>query len=106
MAGKKKMIIKFYCDKHCADFTKDELELIYQGQSFKYCAFCGGRLHIENLVEVVKQDIDTKIKNNIDKWQKERGWDYVIDLVKKYRDYYAVGRLYIEELRKRGFKIK
>jgi uncharacterized protein YuzB (UPF0349 family) len=100
------MIIKFYCDKHCADFTKDELEVIEQGQSFTHCAICGGKLHILNIDEVVDFDLQARVKSNINKWVKLYGWDYVIDLVKKYKDYYAVGRLYIEELQKRGFKIK
>jgi hypothetical protein len=98
------MLIKFYCDKHCADFTKDELELIYQGQSFNYCAFCGGRLHIENLVEIVKQDIDTRVRNNIDKWFKEIGADNTIDMIKRNKDQ-ACARLYFDELRRRGFTI-
>jgi len=99
------MIIKFYCDKHCADFTKDELELIYQGQSFKYCAFCGGKLHIENLIEVVKQDIDTRVGVNIDKWFREIGVDNTIDLIKRNKGQ-ACARLYFDELKRRGFNIK
>jgi hypothetical protein len=99
------MIIKFYCDKHCADFTKDELELIYQKQSFNYCSFCGGKLHIQNLVEIVKQDIDTKVRANIDKWFKEVGVDNTIDLIKRNKEQ-ACARLYFDELKRRGFNIK
>lgn len=99
------MIIKFSCDKHCADFTKDELELIYQGQGFNYCSFCGGKLHINNLVEIIQQDLETRVRNNINKWFGEIGVDNTIDLIKRNKNQ-ACARLYFEELKRRGFNIK
>jgi len=99
------MIIKFTCIKCGNNFTKDELELIYQGQSFNYCAFCGGKLHIENLVEIVKQDIDTRVRANIDKWFREIGVDNTIDMIKRNKNQ-ACARLYFDELKRRGFTIK
>lgn len=98
------MLIKFFCDNHCFDFTKDELEL-NQERAITHCPFCGQKLHIVNLDEIVYQDIEERVKNNIDKWVKEIGWDNVIDLIKRNREQSCV-RLYIKELQERGFKIK
>jgi hypothetical protein len=99
------MIIKFSCNKHCADFTKDEMEIIYQGQSFNYCAFCGEKLQIQNLEEIVTLDIEIRVRNNIDKWFREIGVDNTIDLIKRNKGY-ACARLYLDELKRRGFTIK
>lgn len=99
------MIIKFSCKNHCLDFEKDELEIIEQSQSFTHCAFCGEKLAITNLTEIVESNIEKRVSNNIDKWVKTNGWDYVIDLVKRYKNYGAVGQFYVDELEKRGFKI-
>jgi hypothetical protein len=97
------MLIKLEC-RICGGFLEiDDKEL---NENHKICPLCNGKMEVKNLDELVKFDVETQIKNNIDKWQKQFGWDYVIDLVKKYKDYYAVGRLYVEELEKRGFKIK
>jgi len=99
------MIIKFYCDKHCADFKKDELELIYQQQVFKFCPFCGQKLKIANLDEIVKDDLEKRTKNNINKWFSEIGVDNTLDLIQRNKNN-ACARLYFEELKKRGFNLK
>jgi len=98
------MIIKFYCDNHCGDFTKDELELDYQNQSFRYCAFCGEKLRIENLTDIVQQDIEIKVRKNISNWFKEIGVDNTIDLVKRNKNQ-PCAKLYLDELQRRGFNI-
>jgi uncharacterized protein YuzB (UPF0349 family) len=98
------MIIKFYCNNHCGDFTKDELELIYQKQSFRYCAFCGEKLIIENLTEIVQQDTKIKVRNNINTWFNEIGVDNTIDLVKRNKNQ-PCAKLYLDELKQRGFNI-
>lgn len=97
------MLIQFYCDNHCADFEKDEFEIIYQKQSFTHCAFCGQKLHIKNLEELIEFDIEMRVRTNIDKWVKEIGWDNVLDLVQRNKEQ-ACYRLYKAELEKRGFK--
>ena len=99
------MKIKFFCDNHCADFEKDEIELIYQNQIFKFCSFCGEKLKILNLDEVITQDLQEKIKNNINKWFNQIGIDNTLDLIQRNRNA-SCSRLYIEELQKRGFNIK
>jgi len=90
--------------EYCIEVS--EKEFLDNPQYYTNCIICQSKFKVVNLEEVIKFDIEKQIKENIDKWQKLYGWDYVIDLVKKYKDYYAVGRLYIAELEKRGFKIK
>ena len=99
------MIIKFYCKNHCCDFEKDDIELKYQNQSFRICAFCGEKLHIENLTDIVIYDLRYRIRNNINKWVKEIGWDRVIDLIKRNKNTPSY-KFYKEELENRGIKIK
>jgi len=98
------MIIKFYCKNHCADFDKDDIELQYQNQSFRYCAFCGEKLQVENIVEIVIYDLRLRIKNNINKWVKEIGMDNVIDLLKRNKNTPSY-KFYKEELESRGLKL-
>lgn len=98
------MIIKFYCKNHCADFDKDSIELEYQNQSFRKCAFCGEKLQIENLKDIVLLDIKIKVKNNITKWANEIGMDNVIDLLKRNSNQ-ACFKFYKEELESRGIKL-
>jgi uncharacterized protein YuzB (UPF0349 family) len=99
------MLIKFSCKKHCADFTKDEMEIIYQRQSFTHCAFCGEKLYISNLVEIVKRDLEERTKNNIDKWFSEIGVDNTLDLIQRNKNQ-SCYRLYKEELERRGFNVR
>jgi len=99
------MIIKFSCKNHCADFDKDEIELQYQNQTFRYCAFCGEKLQIENLKDIIIYDLRERIKNNINKWAKEMGFDNVIDLIKRNKNQKCY-KFYKEELESRGFTIK
>jgi uncharacterized protein YuzB (UPF0349 family) len=94
-------MIKFFCNNHCADFEKDELEIITQGQSFTHCAFCGEKLHIQNLEEITETEIEKQVKNNIDKWFKTEGIERTIEIIEKHKEF-AVTRLYEIELRKRG----
>ena len=99
------MIIKFYCTKHCADFEKSEEQLRTE-HVITHCPYCGQKLLVSNLNEIVTADVNTQVKNFIDQWVKERGWDYVIDLVKRNRDRPIIGKLYVDELHRRGFNIK
>jgi hypothetical protein len=101
-------MIKLCClNENCEYcFKVSEKEFTDNPQYYVRCLVCGSKIKVVNLEEVVKFDIENQIKENIDKWQKQFGWDYVIDLVKKYKDYYAVGRLYLKELKRRGFTIR
>ena len=94
------MKIKFSCSKHCLDFEKTEEELQNE-KVITHCPFCGEKLHILNLEEVVKKDIDTEVKDNLKKWFNELGIEGTIELIERH-DNLAVQRLYKQELRKRG----
>jgi uncharacterized protein YuzB (UPF0349 family) len=98
------MLIKFTCQNCNNTFEKDELEIIYQDQSFRFCGICGGKLSIQNLKEIMMEEIKERVKNNINKWFKEEGADNNLDLIKRNRNY-PITQLYINELRERGFKI-
>ena len=95
------MRIKFYCDKHCLDFKKTEEELQTE-RAITHCPFCGDKLHILNLNDIVATDIEIKVKNNIDKWGKELGLEGCIELVERNSNY-AISRLYHQELKRRGW---
>jgi hypothetical protein len=101
-------MIKLRCLNEICEYCLEvsEKEFTDNPQYYVRCLVCGSQLKVVNLEEVIKFDIETQIKENIDKWIKLYGYDYVIDLIKKYKDYYAVGRLYLKELKRRGFTIK
>lgn len=101
-------MIKLRCLNKICEYCLEvsEKEFTDNPQYYVRCLVCGSQLKVVNLEEVIKFDIETQIKENIDKWIKLYGYDYVIDLINKYKDYYAVGRLYLEELKRRGFTIK
>jgi hypothetical protein len=101
------MDIRFKCENPTCDveFEKTEEEIRLNPEGLRICWKCGHKLSIINTEEIVETDIDTQVKNNIDKWQKEIGWDNTIDLIKRSGNS-AIARLYFEELRKRGFNIK
>jgi len=98
------MRIKFSCSKNCANFTKSEEQLRVE-KVITHCPFCGQKLTIQNLEEVVLLDCEIKIKEYIDLWASIIGWDNTLDLILKHKEE-AIGRLYVAELNRRGFKIK
>jgi len=102
------MRIKFFCDNHCSDFEKDELELIESGQHFTHCAFCGQILHILNLDEIVMKSLEEQAEENINKWFKEIGGDETLSLIQRNKEIMGekVYQNYKRELEKRGFIIK
>jgi len=99
------MTIKFYCDNHCADFTKTEEQLIEQGQGFThcafYCAFCGEKLHIQNLDEIVKLDIEKRAEEYLTKGFNEIGIEATVELVERNKDQ-ATYKIYKQILQKKG----
>lgn len=101
------MLIKLKCNQCNHSLTITEEEFIENIILYKSCLLeCGGKNEVDNLEEIIISDIKARVKNNITKWFKEYGCDYTIDLCKRYKDYYNIGRLYIEELRSRGINIK
>jgi hypothetical protein len=69
------------------------------------CLICGSRLKVDNVEEIVKLDIEKRIANYVSQWLKELGGDETLSLIQRHKNQ-ATYRLYIKELRKRGFIIK
>lgn len=88
---------------YCYQISKKELE--EYGQYHKVCIICGSLLQVDNLKELVKLDLEQRIKNYVDKYFKTLGIEYTLELIARHKDL-AVYRLYKTELEKRGFKIK
>jgi len=93
------MIIKFSCSNHCLDFQKTEEELC-QERPITHCPWCGEKLHIENISEVVNADIKKRVKEGTDKGLRECGIEGFIELIERQPDG-KVKKLYIEELKQR-----
>jgi hypothetical protein len=98
------MIIKFFCDKHCQDFERTEEQLM-ELKPITHCPYCGQKLHIINLHEIVEADVETKINQYLDKMLKELGGDETLSLIERNKNQ-SCYRLYKEEMIKRGFIIK
>jgi DNA-directed RNA polymerase subunit RPC12/RpoP len=94
------MIIQFIC-KQCGNiFDKEEFELIQQGQSFRFCAYCGGKISIKNLDDILKDDLDKRVRNNLDRYMKELGIEGCIELIERNKDI-PCARLYIDILKEK-----
>lgn len=98
------MIIKFFCDKHCQDFERTEEQLM-ELKPITHCPFCGQKLHIMNLQEIVSADIETKINNYLTQWFAQYGIEGTLEMLERHKDQPSF-RLYKVELEKRGFKLK
>lgn len=94
-------MIKFICKKCGNTFEKEEFEIIEQGQSFRFCAYCGNKLSIENLSDVVKDDLDKRVKNNLNRYMNTLGIEGTIELVERNKNI-ACTRLYIDLLKEKG----
>jgi len=99
-------MIRLKCKSCQYEYEITEAEAREDMSLHKYCLICGGENEIINLDSIVHKDLETQVKENVDKWQKQYGWDYVLDLVAKCQDVYCVGRLYVAELKRRGFNIQ
>ena len=97
------MIIKFYC-KNGHYYEVDEAKLIAEPQSHRYC-YCGEKLSISNLEDIVKKDLYTQAEEYINRWIKEIGGDETLSLVQRHRDQ-SCYRIYKEILQRKGFIIK
>jgi len=102
-------MIKLMCVNEVCKYSYQvsENELKEYGQYHKNCLICGSQLKItqESLDEVVKLDIEQRVKENIDKWLKEIGGDETLSLIQRNKNQ-ACYRLYKEEMIKRGFIVK
>ena len=94
------MKVKFFCNNHCLDFEKTEVEL-QKEKVITHCPFCGEKLRILNLEEILTTGIEEEVKRNTDKWLNTLGIEGTIELIERNKEY-SVSRLYEQELRRRG----
>ena len=101
------MLIKLKCsNKDCEFSYKVTLtELEDNPQQHRFCMICKSKMQVNNVEEIVNEDLEQKIKTYINKWFKQIGIEATIELCERNQDL-AVYRLYKEELKKRGFKLK
>ena len=94
-------MIKLKC-QHCKyEYSVSEEELRDNGELHRYCFVCGGLIEVINLEEIIRKDIDTEVKDNVDIWFRQLGIEYTIELIFRHKEL-AVFRLYEQELKKRG----
>jgi hypothetical protein len=102
-------MIKLVCiNENCKySYQVSENELKEYGQYHKQCLICGSKIEVakESLDEIVKLDIEERVKNNVSEWFAELGIEGTIELIERNKAL-AVYRLYKAEIEKRGFKIK
>jgi len=97
------MKIQFYCDNHCSDFEKNEKELRNATQSFRYCPYCGLKLKIRNLNNVVEKDLYIRANEYLNKWLNELGIEGTLELIERNKDC-ACNRIYEDLLKQKGLK--
>jgi hypothetical protein len=98
-------MIRLKC-QHCKyEYSISEEELRDNGELYKYCFVCGGIVDIINLEEIIRKDIDTEVKDNVDIWFLKLGIEYTLEMIERHKNL-AVYRLYKTEIEKRGFKLK
>lgn len=94
------MFIKFSCKNHCLDFEKTEEELL-QERTLTHCPWCGEKLSVENIGEILDNDIKKQVEQYVANAFKSLGLEGTIEAVehlqnKRTKEYYQV------ELKKRG----
>ena len=102
-------MIKLVCVNEVCGYSYQvsENELKEYGQYHKQCLICGSKIKVakESLDEIVKLDIEQRVKENIDKWLVEIGGDETLSLIQRNKNQ-ACYRLYKAEMIKRGFIVK
>jgi hypothetical protein len=99
------MLIKLEC-RHCGEIIEvEEINLIQEPEMYRNCPLCSYKMEVVNLDELVKFDVETQIKMNINKWLKELGGDETLSLIQRNKNQ-ACYRLYKEEMIRRGFIVK
>lgn len=101
-------MIKLKCQNpscaYCYSVSPKELEE-YGKLYHNICMICGKRLDVVNLEEIIKKDIETKVKEYVDLWFKTLGIEYTLEMIERNKNQ-ACYRFYKTELLRRGFKLK
>jgi hypothetical protein len=100
-------MIRLKCiNENCGySYEVSENEIKEYGQYHTKCLICGSKLQVTNLEEIVEKDLETQVKENLDKWFKELGIEATIEMCERNSNNVCY-RLYKTELEKRGFKLK
>ena len=98
-------MITFKCTSCFYSYQVSEKELKNNPNYHRKCFLCGGNLEVDNLDEIVREDIEVKIKENVDYWFIKIGIEATMEMLEENKDL-AVYRLYKIELKKRGLKLK
>jgi thioredoxin reductase len=93
------MIIKFSCKNRCLDFAKTEEELRNE-KVITHCPYCGEKLSVQNIDEVVNDDIQKIIESNVTAYYRTMGLEATAEMIDRLKDG-KVKNLYQTELRKR-----
>jgi len=94
------MMIKFSCSNHCLDFEKTSEELQTE-KIITNCPYCGEKLHVENLGDVLDEQIKKQVENYVTECYKTLGLEGTVEAVEHLQNQ-RVKQYYQTELRKRG----
>lgn len=95
-----KMTIKFSCNKHCLDFEKTYEEL-QQEKVITHCPYCGQKLRIQNINEIINTEIKQKVENYVTQAYKKLGLEGTLEAIEHLQNK-TVKQYYQNEIRKRG----
>lgn len=100
------MIMLFQC-KNNHSFEVSEEKLRQEGIVMRYCPYCGEKLSIVNIDDVVASDLKKQIADKITLWIKEMGGDEMLSMVERNIKHFPdkTQELYRAELKGRGFII-
>lgn len=103
-------MIKLICINNKCEYSYrvTESELTEYPQYHKTCLVCGSKMKIskESLEKIVSADVDTQVKDFINKWFNELGIEGTIEMIERHKNQEVCYRLYKAELERRGFKLK
>jgi hypothetical protein len=102
-------MIRLICANEVCKYSYEvsEKELENNPQYHEKCLICHSKLEVakESIQDLIKKGIEERVKDYVDYWLAELGGDETLSLVQRNK-HQACYRLYVEELRKRGFIIK
>jgi hypothetical protein len=92
------MIIKFACPKGCMHYEKEEND---SQVALRYCSFCGAKMRLANLDEMVIEEIKKDVKLKVDKWMRELGIEGCIEVIERESTRPFI-KFFYQELQSRG----
>lgn len=95
------MNIRFVCSSCNCDFIKTDKQLSEEKQSMRFCPYCGCKLRLQNLDEIVKGDILKKVDKNIEEYLNSLGIEGTIELIERNKSLPYI-HYFQDNLRKRG----